>query len=75
MPSPLGTRAVITLQVDPPLAIGLIFASAIALIRGTQHDPAAYALTAAATLALTATEAHPLLILGAGAAAGYLLGL
>jgi chromate transporter len=58
-----------------PLAIGLIFASAIALIRGTQHDPAAYALTAAATLALTATEAHPLLILGAGAAAGYLLGL
>jgi chromate transporter len=58
-----------------PLAIGLMFASALALIRGTQHDPAAYALTAASTLVLTASELHPLLILGAGAAAGYLLGL
>jgi chromate transporter len=58
-----------------PLAIGLIFASAIGLIRGTQHSPAAIGLTAAATVVLAVSEIHPLIILGAGAAAGYFLGL
>jgi chromate transporter len=58
-----------------PVAIGLIFASALALVHGTEHGLAAYALTAAATLVLTLTEWHPLGVMAAGAAAGWLLGL
>ena len=58
-----------------PLAIGLVFASALALMRGTEHEPAAFAITAAATIVLAASEAHPLLVLGAGATAGWWLGL
>ncbi|MCW3473516.1 chromate transporter [Limobrevibacterium gyesilva] len=58
-----------------PVVVGLILASALVLVRGTQHALPAYALTAAATLVLTATELHPLWVLGAGALAGWLLGL
>ncbi len=57
-----------------PIAIGLTFASGIALIRGTEHDWHAYAVTAAATLLLAFTEVSPLLLLGAGAAVLLLAG-
>lgn len=55
-----------------PIAIGLIFASVIALIRG-EHTAPAYGVTAAATLVLTLTEWHPLLVVSAGAVVGWLL--
>ena len=58
-----------------PVAIGLVFASAIVLMRGTDHGPSALGLTAAASVALAASEVHPLWVLGVGAAAGWLLGL
>ena len=58
-----------------PVAIGLVFASAIALIRGTETGPTAWALTAAASVVLTLTELHPLWILGLGAVAGIVLHL
>jgi chromate transporter len=57
-----------------PVAIGLTFASGIALMRGTEHDWRAYAVTAAATLMLSLTEVSPLLVLGAGAASLLLAG-
>lgn len=50
-----------------PIAIGLTFAAGIALIRGTEHGWTAYAVTAAATLALSFTELHPLFALAGGA--------
>ena len=58
-----------------PVAIGLVFASAIALTRGTEDALAAYALTAISTVVFTATDVHPLWVLGAGAAVGWLLHL
>jgi len=57
-----------------PIAIGLTFASGIALIRGTEHDWRAYAVTAAATLLLSVTEVSPLLVVGGGAVALLLAG-
>jgi chromate transporter len=50
-----------------PMAIGLTFASAIALMRGTEHGWAAYAITTVATVVLSLTEVNPLIVLGAGA--------
>jgi chromate transporter len=58
-----------------PVVVGLIFASAIALMRGTEHGVAAYTLTGLATLLLSATELHPLVVMAAAAAAGWRLGL
>lgn len=58
-----------------PVAIGLIFASAIALVRGTETGLAPVAMTIGAALVLTLTELHPLLILAAGGALGWLLRL
>ncbi len=52
-----------------PIAIGLTFASAIALMRGTEHDWRAYAITAVATVVLSLTEVNPLFVLGGGAVA------
>ncbi len=52
-----------------PMAIGLTFASAIALMRGTEHDWRAYAITAVATVVLALTEVNPLFVLGGGAVA------
>lgn len=57
-----------------PMAIGLTFASAIVLMRGTEHDWRAYAVTAVATLVLSLTEVNPLFVLAAGAAALLLAG-
>jgi chromate transporter len=57
-----------------PVAVGLTYASGIALARSTEHDWQALLVTAAATLALALTELHPLLVLVAGAGALLLLG-
>lgn len=58
-----------------PVAVGLIFAAGFALIRGTEHEAAAYAVTGVATALLAFTDLHPLLVLGAGGVAGFVLGL
>jgi chromate transporter len=50
-----------------PVAVGLTFASGLALMRGTEHGPAAYAVTAASTAAFAFTEISPLLLLAGGA--------
>ena len=42
-----------------PIAVGLTLAAGIALLRGTQHGWAAYAVSATATLVLTFTELNP----------------
>jgi chromate transporter len=57
-----------------PIAVGLTFASAVALMRGTEHDWHAYAVTTAATLLLSFTEVNPLFVLAGGAAALLLAG-
>ena len=53
-----------------PVAVGMIFASVIALIRGTEHSLVAYAITAIMAVVLTLTELNPLWIMGAGALIG-----
>jgi chromate transporter len=58
-----------------PIAVGLVFASGLALMRGTEHGWAAVGLTAAATGVLAATEIHPLAVLAVGGVIGLLLGL
>jgi chromate transporter len=50
-----------------PIAIGLTFASGIALIRDTEHGWAAYAVTAVAAVLLSLTEINPLIALAGGA--------
>ena len=57
-----------------PVAVGLTYASGIALVRATEHEWQALAVTAAATLLLALTELHPLLVLLAGAATLLVLG-
>jgi hypothetical protein len=49
------------------VAVGLTFASGLALMRGTEHGPAAYVVTAASTAAFAFTEISPLLLLAGGA--------
>lgn len=51
-----------------PIAVGLSFASGLALMRNTEHGWAAYGITAAATLAFAFTRVNPVLLLGCGAA-------
>jgi chromate transporter len=63
------SRAVIILErALGPIAIGLIFASAIVLVQSTEHTILAWCTTAAAVALLTMTDLNPLLILGGGAA-------
>ncbi len=54
-------------QALAPVSVGLTIASGIALARSTEHDWAAYAITAAATLLLIFTRLHPLVVMTAGA--------
>jgi chromate transporter len=61
-------------QALAPVSIGVTMASGIAIARGTEHDWLAYGVTGAATLVLTLTRLHPLLIMGAGAVAIVLAG-
>ena len=57
-----------------PVTVGLVFATALTITRAADHGPAAYVLTAVATLALLRTRVNPLLVMGGAAALG-LLGL
>lgn len=57
-----------------PVAVGLTFASGLALARGTEDEWVLYGITAASTLAFAFTEIHPLILL-AGGAAVMLVGL
>lgn len=50
-----------------PVAVGLTIASGLALIRGTEHSVAAYAVTLVTTLVLAFTELNPFVMLAAGA--------
>ncbi len=58
-----------------PVGVGLTYAAGLVLIRGTEHEAAAYAITAVSTVLLSATKVHPMLVLGAGAALGWAIGL
>jgi chromate transporter len=55
-----------------PVAIGLTFASGLALMRGTESGPLLWGVTGIATLLLAATRLNPLLVLGAGSAVALL---
>lgn len=56
-----------------PIAIGLIFASAVVLVQSTEHTILAWGATAASTLLLTMTELNPLIVLGMGAGVAALV--
>jgi chromate transporter len=57
-----------------PVAIGLTFASGLALIRGTEHGWVAYAVTAGATLTFAFTELNPIALLAGGAVVLLVMG-
>ncbi len=54
-------------QAMMPVAVGLTFASGLALLRETEHDARAYAITGIAAVVLALTRLHPLAVLAAGA--------
>ena len=47
-----------------PVAVGLTYASGIALARSTEDDLVSYAITAAATVILSLADVNPLFLLG-----------
>ena len=49
-----------------PVSVGLTIGAGLAIARSTEHDWKSYAVTAAATLVLAATELHPMLVLAGG---------
>lgn len=57
-----------------PVAIGMTFASGLALARANEHDLAVFALTAVSTLAFAFTSVNPILLLAFGAGALLLTG-
>jgi chromate transporter len=59
-------------QALAPIAIGLIFASVLALLRAEPH-PLSWLITAAVGLILVATRLNPILVLGAAAGLALLL--
>jgi len=61
-------------QALAPVAIGLTFASGLALMRGTEHGWPAYTITIAATLAFAFTRLHPVFLLAGGAVLSLLVG-
>jgi chromate transporter len=69
-----GWRATLE-QALAPVAVGLVVASALALMRGTEHGLGLVSLTLISTIALALTELPPLLVLAAGGVAGFLLHL
>ncbi|HVY16944.1 MAG TPA: chromate transporter [Rhodopila sp.] len=56
-------------QALAPVAVGLTFASGLALMRQTEHGWVAWGVTAVSTLLFSFTEINPLLLLAGGAAA------
>lgn len=61
-------RAVVE-QALAPVAVGMTFASGLALARGTEHGWVAYSVTAASTLAFAFTGINPILLLAMGGTA------
>lgn len=61
-------------QALAPIAVGLTFASGLALMRGTEHGWLPWTVTAIATLLFSLTEINPILLLLGGAAAMLLMG-
>jgi chromate transporter len=57
-----------------PIAIGLTFASGLALMRGTQHGWAPWGVTIVSTALFSLTEINPMLLLALGAGALLLVG-
>jgi chromate transporter len=57
-----------------PVGIGMTFASGLALVRGTEHAPLSYAVTAFSTLAIAFTPINPIVLLAIGASALLLAG-
>ncbi len=58
-------RAVVE-QALAPVAIGMTFASGLALAKGTEHAVLSYAITGASTLAFAFTSINPILLLAMG---------
>jgi chromate transporter len=57
-----------------PVAVGMTFASGLALMRGTESGWLPYTVTIASTAAFAFTEINPIALLGAGAAALLIAG-
>jgi chromate transporter len=55
-----------------PVAVGLVAASGTVIARSTDHSPAQFVLTAAATLVLCATRLNPLFLVVAAGLAGWM---
>jgi chromate transporter len=55
-----------------PVTVGLVFATALTIMRAADHGPVGYALTAIATLVLVRTSVSPLVVMGAAAVLGLL---
>jgi len=56
-----------------PLTVGLVIASGIVLAQGVGVGPAGYAITAVVACLVAFTRLHPLALIAAGAAAGFLI--
>jgi len=63
----------IAMQGLAPLTVGLVIASGIVLAQGAGAGVAGYAVTLAVALASAFTRVHPLILIAAGAASGFLL--
>ena len=63
----------IAMQGLAPLTVGLVIASGIVLAQGAGAGVAGYAVAAAVALASAFTRLHPLVLIAAGAAAGFLI--
>ena len=61
-------------QALAPIAVGLTFASGLALMRGTEHGWLPWSVTGISTLLFSVTEINPILLLLAGATAALVLG-
>ena len=61
-------------QALAPIAVGLTFASGLALMRGTEHGVLPYAVTIITTLLFSFTNVHPVALLAGGAAVALLTG-
>jgi chromate transporter len=57
-----------------PVAVGLTFASGLALMRGTEHGWPLWGVTIISTVLFSFTEINPILLLGLGAGALLLVG-
>jgi chromate transporter len=68
-----GTKWQIAIQRGlAPVTVGLVFASALTILRAADHGPAAYLLTAVATVAFVRTAVNPLIVMAIAAGLGML---